>query len=86
MNSKNKNYPKGCGCNDMFMCDRHKPPSEDTFICAYCEQEHDLGPEEEAEKELEENFPGHSKDECAVVCTDCYEEIMAEINYKGSDK
>ena len=48
-----------------------------TYQCHVCKEtfEEDWT-EEEAEKELQENFPGFKKEECEVVCDDCYERFM----------
>lgn len=43
------------------------------YTCACCHGAYDKGwTEEEAEKELGENFPDHEKEDCDIVCDDCY--------------
>ena len=51
----------------------------DTYKCSVCGGifEKELS-EEEAEKQLEEEFPGYTKDECEIVCDDCYKAMGFE--------
>jgi len=51
-----------------------------TFVCDMCGKEEEEGPEEVAEAELAKYFPGESKEECAVVCDDCWQKIRPENN------
>lgn len=45
------------------------------YKCAICKEEFGTDwPEEEAEAELAENFPGYDKQDCDVVCDDCYKQ------------
>lgn len=45
-----------------------------TYTCAVCGETFDKGwSDEEAEAELKENFPGHAKEECAIICDDCFQ-------------
>lgn len=47
----------------------------DKYKCAVCEEEFDKGwTGEEAEAELAENF-GVPKEECDMVCDDCYKKM-----------
>jgi hypothetical protein len=44
-----------------------------TFICEVCGRKCSVvGPEAEAEAELAKNFPGFEKEDCGLVCDDCY--------------
>lgn len=48
-----------------------------TFTCAICKQTFEKGlTDEEAESQLNEEFPGAEPEECALVCDDCYNEIF----------
>ncbi|MHA1790258.1 MAG: hypothetical protein ACTSXT_13680 [Candidatus Helarchaeota archaeon] len=48
------------------------------FICEICKKQFPFIKEkdDEAIKELNKNFPGISKEECGIVCEDCYRKIM----------
>jgi len=47
------------------------------YICDYCKGVFEFGwSEEEAEEELKKNFGDIQKDECVLVCDDCYKELM----------
>lgn len=47
-----------------------------TYICSVCGGEFEADwSEEEAEQELKENFPGLSKNDCDLVCDDCYKKL-----------
>ena len=50
----------------------------ETFQCYMCKGVFEKDPPGRAEKELEENFPGFSVDECEVVCDDCYKMFLRE--------
>ncbi len=52
---------------------------DETFICALCGGEFLPGDSDEALKELEENFPGTSTDDCRQVCDDCYDKALLQI-------
>ena len=44
------------------------------FKCVICEKTFEKAQtEEEAEAELEDNYPGYSTEECELVCGDCYD-------------
>ncbi len=48
-----------------------------TYTCARCGRTFWKGwSEEEADAELEENFPGANKDDCVLACDSCYKAIM----------
>lgn len=50
----------------------------DTFICAECGGTFEKGwTDEEAAAECQERFPGNQLDQCAVVCDECYQRIIA---------
>lgn len=43
------------------------------YKCAICKGKFIKGQtDEEAERELKENYPGYSIEECELVCDDCY--------------
>lgn len=47
------------------------------FICAECNQTFDKErSDDEAMEEKEMLFPNLSLEECAIVCTDCFQKIM----------
>ena len=47
------------------------------FQCSICNEIYEKEwTEEEALQELDENFPGYSKDDCGIVCDDCYKKII----------
>lgn len=47
----------------------------DTFTCSLCDQTFEKGwSDEEAEKELKENF-NVPKEKCKIVCDDCYKRL-----------
>ena len=49
--------------------------SDKEYVCALCGGTFDKGwSDEESVAELEKNFPEVSKEECYVVCDDCYKE------------
>jgi len=46
------------------------------YTCAICGKEFSGGwSDEEATQELAEKFPGFDKEDCAVVCDDCFKEM-----------
>ena len=48
---------------------------ENEYQCACCGGAFEYGWSDElASKELEQNFPGYEKQDCAVICDDCYRE------------
>lgn len=49
-----------------------------TLYCDNCGREIDNRKEDDrrALREKDIVFPNHKKEECAVVCTDCYKKIM----------
>ena len=53
--------------------------SETTYQCFACRKTFISGwSDEEAQRELRENFPGYDpKDEMCMLCDDCYNEIMS---------
>jgi hypothetical protein len=54
----------------------------DTFVCAMCGGtfEKDWS-DDEAEVELKENFgENFSKDDCYIVCNDCYNKVKPSAN------
>lgn len=54
---------------------------ETKFKCSVCMDEFDKGwSEEEAIKEMADNFDDVSKEECALVCDDCYLRFMEWYN------
>lgn len=40
--------------------------------------------DKDAEKELAENFPEWNKEDCEVVCDDCYNKAREEFDEDGS--
>lgn len=38
--------------------------------------------DEDAEDELKRNFPGFDKEDCEIVCDDCYKKIHKDIGKK----
>lgn len=47
------------------------------FKCAVCKGIFEKGlTDEEAEQQLNEEFPGFDKEECGLVCDDCYKEMF----------
>ena len=51
----------------------------DTFICSVCKKTYNKELTDiEAEKQLEKEFPGFKKDECDIVCDDCYKKMGFE--------
>lgn len=52
------------------------------FVCVRCEQEFTSeSPPGVAEAELEQDFPGMSIDDCAIVCDDCYQLVKPFMTY-----
>lgn len=46
------------------------------YICTICRKEFESSwSDEEAVDELSQTFPGYSKEDCAVVCEDCYKKM-----------
>lgn len=53
-------------------------PSPDTYQCFMCKGVFEFGwTDKEAEAEREAN--GWSDEDCAVVCDDCYKDVMPQI-------
>lgn len=51
--------------------------TKDTYQCAMCKTVFETGwTDEEATAELGDQFPGHDKSNCDVVCDDCYKLVM----------
>lgn len=51
------------------------------YQCAVCHGVFERAlSDEEALAELQSNFGGFPKDECALVCDDCYNKIMPQLN------
>lgn len=53
-------------------------PKKDTYQCAICGKTFEYNwTDEEAEEELKINFgPNMKKEECDLVCDDCYQRIF----------
>lgn len=52
-----------------------------TFECAMCGYTGECRPEGEAEAELKAEFgPNIKKEDCAVVCDDCWEKVRPKVN------
>ena len=52
------------------------PLKANEYQCALCKGVFNFGwSEEEATIELEKNFPGITKEDCAIVCDDCYKQM-----------
>jgi hypothetical protein len=52
----------------------------DTYTCAKCGGVFGKGwTDEEAMAEHNENFPGESLSDCAVICDDCYNKLMKSL-------
>lgn len=50
-----------------------------TYECANCHQEYETGwTDEEASMEFAERFEGGDIHDTAIVCDDCYKEIMGD--------
>ena len=50
-----------------------------TYICASCQEEYETGwSDEEASIEFQQRFEGGDIHKAAVVCDDCYKEIMGD--------
>jgi DNA-directed RNA polymerase subunit RPC12/RpoP len=50
---------------------------ENEYKCAGCGEVFEKGwSDEEAENELKDNFGDISKNECSLVCDDCYKKII----------
>lgn len=48
----------------------------DKYTCAACKEEFDTGwIDEEATTELAQTFPGVAKEDCSLVCDDCYKKM-----------
>jgi hypothetical protein len=60
-------------------------PQPNALQCAQCggEFSSERG-EDEAREELARNFPGRSVEQCAVVCSDCYAEILSRIDHPAA--
>jgi len=57
------------------------------YVCAECGGPLEEETEEDAAirlKELRENFPGMTPEECGIVCEDCYQKIMKGIINNGN--
>ncbi len=57
--------------------------TETQFTCSMCGARHDLirdetWSEEKAIAEMKDNFPGFAKEDCTVVCDDCYQRMTQE--------
>lgn len=53
------------------------PKVGDKYTCAVCGKVDTISrPSEEAWKEFEENFPGGNREDCDLVCDDCYQKMM----------
>jgi Phage portal protein, lambda family len=51
-----------------------------TYTCARCGGSFDSDwSDDEAAEELEENIPGVARADCAVVCDDCYQQMVAVL-------
>lgn len=51
------------------------------FQCADCKRIFDKAwSDEEAEIELQDNFPGISKEDCDIICDDCYNKLQESNN------
>ena len=54
-------------------------PAVNEFRCALCNVVFEKGwNDDEAEAELDETFPGWVKEDCEVVCDDCFTALLAE--------
>ncbi len=59
--------------------DHGKPLAPNEYRCAACGCVFEKGwTDEEAVAELNNNFPGFTTDECAVVCDDCHKQMVSE--------
>jgi len=48
--------------------------NKETFVCSLCAETYEMTwSDEEALEELKGTFPGFNKEDCSVVCADCYE-------------
>lgn len=67
-------YDYGCPrCGNSFQEFRVRMKESNEFKCAICGGTFKkVFTEEEAEKHLEEEFPGVKKEECELVCDDCF--------------
>lgn len=51
------------------------------FTCAACGETFDKElSDEEAEAQLEDEFPGFTPDDCDIVCDDCFKKIMEQAD------
>ena len=51
-----------------------------TFICSMCGCTGECRPEEESEAELKKEFGDVDKENCCVVCDDCWEKVRPKNN------
>lgn len=50
------------------------------YTCAKCRKTFETGwDDSDAVRELKQNFPGAERQDCDVVCDDCYTEIMESL-------
>lgn len=53
----------------------------DSYTCDACGDEFEKGwSDDEADRELAVTFPGAEKAQCAIVCDDCYQRLMACVS------
>jgi len=54
----------------------------DTYVCGACKKTLSFieGADEKAHKEAEEKFPDTPTDEYAIICDDCYKNIVRAMN------
>lgn len=53
------------------------PKIGDEYTCAICGKVHEIArPSDEAWAEYERNFPGVGREDCDLVCDDCYQKMM----------
>jgi hypothetical protein len=53
-------------------------PSE--YQCSSCGEVYEKGwTDDEATAEREENFPGFTEADCAIICDDCYQMMMGKV-------
>ena len=49
----------------------------ETYTCALCKGVFEFEwTDKEATQEMEENFPGIPKEECDIICDDCFKKVM----------
>ena len=52
---------------------------DNEYQCAVCGGIFEFGrSDEEAVSEMKENFPGLEKEDCGIVCDDCYKEMGSD--------